>query len=195
MSGIQTAHTVLAEALQLDTLYWPIAHVEQFVQAVDPAGENCPAAQAVQALAGATANVPAGQDVQALAPSGANQPDKHVVQLLDPTGAARPIPQSSQDIAPRVFAGNEYLPAVHTSQVVFLPNTLEAVPSSHRLQSRSVVLEQAIQPGNRLYLPAEHRMHGPPAGPHLPLMHEQFRRSQASGGEKVPSGHVASNPE
>jgi len=179
----------------LDTLYWPIAHVEQFVQAVAPPSENCPAAQGVQALAGATANVPAGQDVQVLAPRGANQPDKHVVQLLDPAGAARPIPQSSQVLAPRVFSGEENLPDWQTSQLVFLPNSLEAVPSSHRLQSRSVVLEQAIHPGNRLYLPAEHMIHGPPAGPHRPLMHEQFRRSQARGGENVPSGHVASNPE
>jgi hypothetical protein len=179
----------------LDTLYWPMAHVEQFVQAVAPASENCPAAQAVQALAGATANVPAGQDVQALAPRGANQPDKHVVQLLDPAGAARPIPQSSQVLAPRVFSGKENLPAVQTSQVVFLPNSLEAVPSWQSSQSRSIVLEQVLHPGNRLYLPAEHRMHGPPAGPHRPLMHEQFRRSQASGGENVPSGHVASSPE
>jgi len=169
--------------------------VEQFVQAVAPPSENCPDGQVVQALAGATANVPAGQDVQVLAPRGANQPDKHVVQLLDPAGAARPIPQSSQDLAPLVFSGKENLPAVQTSQVVFLPNTLEAVPSSHRLQSRSVVLEQALHPGKRLYLPAEHRMQGPPGGPHLPLMHEQLRRSQAKGGEKVPSGHVASKPE
>ena len=165
------------------------------MHAVAPASENCPAAQAVQALAGATANVPAGQDVQVLAPRGANQPDKHVVQLLDPAGAARPTPQSSQVLAPLVFSGKENFPAVQISQVVFLPKTLEAVPSSHRLQSRSVVLEQALHPGKRLYLPAEHRMHGPPAGPHRPLMHEQFRRSQDSGGEKVPSGHVAFSPE
>ena len=31
----QGPHTVLAELLQLDTLYWPIAHTEQGVHVVD----------------------------------------------------------------------------------------------------------------------------------------------------------------
>ena len=84
------------------------------------------------------------------------------MQLLDPTGAARPIPQYSQVSAPLWLAGDEYLPAPHTSQLVFLPNRLDDVPSSHSWQSTSDVLEQAMQPGNVLYLPAEHRMQGPP---------------------------------
>jgi len=46
---------------------------------------------------------------------------------------------------------------------VFRPRTVEYVPTSHRLQSRSVVLVQATHPGNKLYLPAPHWMHGPPA--------------------------------
>jgi hypothetical protein len=86
------------------------------------------------------------------------------------------------------------LPAAHTSQVVFRPSIVEAVPSSHRLQSRSVVLEHALQPGNVLYLPTEQRMHGPPVGPHLPAMHEQLSLSNESGWEYVPSEHWACTP-
>lgn len=67
-------------------------------------------------------------------------------------------------MAPRVFAGNEYVPAAQTSQVVFLPRLVDAVPSAHNSQSTSDVLEQALHPGNKLYLPAEHKMQGPPVG-------------------------------
>ena len=77
---------------------------------------------------------------------------------------------------------------------MFRPSALEAVPISHRLQSRSVVLEHAMHPGNVLYLPAEQMMQGPPVGPHLPAMHEQLRRSQAKLGLYVPSEHCASTP-
>jgi hypothetical protein len=74
-----------------------------------------------------------------------------------------PFAQSSHVRAPLVFSGYEYLPALHTSQLVFLPSTLDDVPSAHSWQSTSDVFEQAMQPGNVLYLPAEHMMQGPPA--------------------------------
>lgn len=71
--------------------------------------------------------------------------------------------------APRWLAGKENLPAVHTSQVEFLPSTLDAVPSPHSSQSTSDVLEQALQPGYRLYLPAPQTIQGPPGGPQRPI--------------------------
>lgn len=62
-----------------------------------------------------------------------------------------------------MFAGKEYFPISHTLQVLFRPSMVEAVPSAHSSQSTSDVFEHALHPGIRLYFPAEHRMHGPPA--------------------------------
>ena len=70
----QAPHTILAELLQLDTLYWPIEQIEQLVQAVDPRSENLPESQAVQALTKPTPNVPAGQATHALKPAAAYWP-------------------------------------------------------------------------------------------------------------------------
>jgi hypothetical protein len=92
------------------------------------------------------------------------------------------------------LAGDEYLPAPHASQLVFRPNRLDDVPSAHSWQSTSDVLEQAMQPGNVLYLPTEQRMQGPPVGPQRPAMHEQFSLSNASAGLYVPSLHWACTP-
>ena len=132
--------------------------------------------------------------MQTLAPLTAYQPSRHDVQLPLPTPETVPFAQASHVRAPFWFAGKEYLPAGQTSHVVFLPSTLEAVPSSHRLQSRSVVLVQALHPGNVLYLPAEQTMQGPPVGPHLPAMHEQLSLSHARLGLYVPSEHWACTP-
>ena len=150
----------------------------QLVQAVDLDGENWPAGQAVHALTGPTPNVPAGQDVQLLAPASENVP----------------LVQNWQTVAPGMFAGKEYMPAAQASHVVFRPRLVENVPGAQSSQSTSVVVEQALQPGNRLYLPAEQRMQGPPGGPHLPGTHEQLSRSQAKAGENVPSLHWACTP-
>lgn len=116
------------------------------------------------------------------------------MQLLDLAGVASPFPQGWQVWAPRVFAGEEKVPAAHTSHVVFLPSMVEAVPSAQSSQSTSDVLEQALQPGRRLNLPAPHMMQGPPGGPHRPGTHEQLSRSHESGGLKVPSLHRACTP-
>lgn len=167
-----------AELVQTVRLYWPVEHTEQSVHVVAPPSENFPAVQAVHALTEPTPNVPAGHDVQFAAPARENVP----------------LVQNRQTVAPGVFAGKEYMPAAQASHVVFLPKPVEKVPAAHSSQSTSEVLEHALHPGNRLYLPAPHRMHGPPAGPHLPGMHEQFSRSHASGGENVPSGQVACKP-
>jgi hypothetical protein len=74
-----------------------------------------------------------------------------------------PFAHTPHAVAPTVLAGYEYFPAPQTSHVLFLPNIVEYLPSSHRLQSRSVVLEQALHPGIRLYFPAPHMIQGPPA--------------------------------
>lgn len=166
-------------------------HVEQLVQAVAPTSENLPEEQAEQELTRPVPRVPAAQATHALNPAAAKNPSPHVVQLLDPAGAARPFPQGSHVWAPRVLAGYEYVPAWQVTHVVFRPRLVEAVPSAQSSQSKSVVFEQALQPGYRLYLPAEHRMQGPPGGPHLPGMQEQFSLSHARGGENVPSLHWA----
>jgi hypothetical protein len=165
------------------------------VQAVFPApSEYVPAAQDVQALTRPTPKLPAGQAVHKLAPPTANQPSRQFVQLLARAPETVPFAQGSHVKAPLWLAGDENFPARQASHVVFLPSMVEAVPSSHRLQSRSVVLVQAMHPGNVLYLPAEHKMQGPPVGPHRPAMHEQFKRSQAKLGLYVPSEHWACNP-
>ena len=57
----------------------------------------------------------------------------------------------------------EYVPLRHVSHLVSRPSVVDAVPSSQLMQSVSVWLVQAVHPGRRLYLPAEHLMHGPPA--------------------------------
>jgi hypothetical protein len=132
--------------------------------------------------------------VQTLAPLTADWPCRQFVQLLARGPEIVPSAQGSHVKAPLWLAGDENFPARQASHVVFLPSMVEAVPSSHRLQSRSVVLVQALQPGNVLYLPAEHKMQGPPVGPHRPAMHEQFKRSQARLGLYVPSEHWACNP-
>jgi hypothetical protein len=202
-------HSLQAEALcgayvpawqstQVATLVAPAALENvpawQRTQADAAGPEYVPAAQVWQALTNPAPNVPALHATHALNPAAAKKPFPQAVQLLDPAGAARPNPHGSHVWAPRVLAGNEYVPGPHTLHVVFLPSMVDAVPSAHSSQSTSEVLEHALHPGNRLYLPAPHRMHGPPAGPHLPGMHEQFSRSHASGGENVPSGQVACKP-
>jgi len=148
----------------------------------------------VQTLAPLTAYQPSRQFVQTLAPLTADWPCRQFVQLLARGPEIVPSAQGSHVKAPLWLAGDENFPARQASHVVFLPSMVEAVPSSHRLQSRSVVLVQAMHPGNVLYLPAEHKMQGPPVGPHLPAMHEQFKRSQARLGLYVPSEHWACNP-
>jgi hypothetical protein len=148
----------------------------------------------VQTLAPLTAYQPSRQFVQTLAPLTANWPSRQLVQLLARAPEIVPFAQGSHVKAPLWLAGDENFPARQASHVVFLPSIVEAVPSSHRLQSRSVVLVQAMHPGNVLYLPAEHKMQGPPVGPHLPAMHEQFSLSQARLGLYVPSEHWACNP-
>ncbi len=165
------------------------------MQDVTPAPvEYFPATQALQELTRPTPNLPAGQAVHVLTPPTANWPSWQFVQLLARAPEIVPFAQDSHVRAPNWLAGDENLPARQTSHVVFLPSMVEAVPSSHRLQSRSVVLVQALQPGNVLYLPAEHRIQGPPVGPHLPAMHEQFKRSQARLGLYVPSEQSACKP-
>ncbi len=94
-------------------------------------------------------------------------------------------------LAPFWLAGYEYLPAAQISHVMILPSIVVAVPSSHKLQSVSVVLEHGLQPGNVLYLPAEQRMHGPPVGPHLPAKQLHLSLSNESGWEYVPSENWA----
>jgi hypothetical protein len=135
--------------------------------AADP--ENVPAAQVWQALTNPAPNVPALQGTHALNPAAAKKPFPQAVQAPDPVGAARPNPHGSHVCAPLVLAGNEYVPAPHTSHVESRPSIVDAVPTAHSSQSTSDVLEQALHPGSRLYLPAPHRMHGPPAGPHRPV--------------------------
>lgn len=110
----------------------------------------------MQALTEPIPKVPAGQGVQLAAPARENVP----------------LVQNSQTVAPGRFAGKEYMPAAQASHVVFLPRPVENVPGVQSSQSRSVVLEQALQPGNRLNLPAEHRMQGPPGGPHRPVQNK-----------------------
>ncbi len=156
--------------------------------------EYFPATQALQALTRPTPKLPAGQAVHALSPPTANQPSRQFVQLLARAPETVPFAQGSHVRAPNWLAGDENLPARQTSHVVFLPSTSEAVPISHRLQSRSDVLVHALQPGNALYLPAEQTIHGPPVGPHLPAIQLQFSLSQAKLGLYVPSEHWACNP-
>jgi len=132
--------------------------------------------------------------VQTLAPLTADWPCRQLVQLLARGPEIVPSAQGSHVKAPLWLAGDENFPARQASHVVFLPSIVEAVPSSHRLQSRSVGLVQAMHPGNVLYLPAEHKMQGPPVGPHRPAMQEQFSLSQARLGLYVPSEHWACNP-
>ncbi len=68
----QVSHTILAELLQLDTLYWPSEHVEQFWQVVAPVCvAYVPAEHVPQALTTPVAKVPAGQITQALKPAAA----------------------------------------------------------------------------------------------------------------------------
>ena len=74
-------------------------------------------------------------------------PTGQVVQLLEPADENEPFTQKSQEVAPFRFAGYEYMPTPHVSQVTFLPKTVEYVPSEHNSQSRSVVFEQALHPG------------------------------------------------
>jgi hypothetical protein len=144
---VQLAHTISAEELQLDTLYWPIAHTEQSVQTLAPLKAYFPAGQAVHALTEPTPKVPAG----------------HAVQLAAPASENVPLVHRAQEEAPRMLAGKLYLPASHASHVLLRPNMVENVPSAQSSQSTSEVFEHALHPGMRLYLPAEHRMHGPPA--------------------------------
>lgn len=127
------------------------------------------AGQRVQLEALTGEYVPAGQATHALKPAAAYCPLRQAVQLLDPAGAANPVPQGSHVWAPLVFAGNEYVPAPQTSHVVFRPRLVEAVPSAQSSQSTSDVLEQALQPGYRLYLPAPQTIQGPPGGPQRPI--------------------------
>ena len=123
-------------------------------------------------------------------------PVGHVVQLLLRFAPANaPGEHSAHSVAPGVSAGKENVPSPHESQTLGLPSAVENVPSAHDSQSTSVVFEQALHPVYRLYLPAPHRMHGPPAGPHRPATQLQLSRSNDRGGENVPSEHVASSPE
>ena len=132
--------------------------------------------------------------MQKLVPPTAKEPSGQGVQLLARAPEIVPFAQVKHVVAPLRLAGNEYLPSAQTSHVLFLPSIVENVPTAHSSQSRSVVLEQALQPGYRLYLPAEHRMHGPPLGPQRPGMHEQFSLSQACVKLLVPSLHRPSIP-
>lgn len=116
------------------------------MQVLAPRSENFPEAQDVQELTDPTLKVPAG----------------HVVQLLAPTSEKEPLVHKAQVEAPRILAGKLYWPASHAVQVLFRPSIVENVPRAHSSQSTSDVFEQALHPGIRLYLPAEHRMHGPP---------------------------------
>jgi hypothetical protein len=65
---VQASHTVLADDMQLDTLYWPVTHTEHVEHAVAPPSEYFPASQAVHAPIRPTPKVPAGQAVHTLAP-------------------------------------------------------------------------------------------------------------------------------
>lgn len=105
---------------------------------------------------------PATHELQALAKPTAKVPAAQIVQLLAPPVATVPSGHASHVWAPLIFAGKEYLPIPHTSHVLFRPSMVEAVPSAHNSQSTSDVFEHALQPGIRLYFPAEHRMQGPP---------------------------------
>ena len=100
-----------------------------------------------------------GHAVHSAEPMAAHHPREHPVQLLAldpeyvPTGhCVHPVEPATANV-----------PLRHTSHFVDRASTLEAVPSSHLTQSVSVWLVQAVHPGSRLYLPAEHLMHGPPA--------------------------------
>ena len=73
-------------------------------------------------------------------------PAGQAVQLPAPTAENEPFVQNSHMVAPFRFAGNEYLPTSQTSQLTFLPKTVEYVPSAHSSQSESVVFEQALHP-------------------------------------------------
>lgn len=88
----QAPHTMFAAGWQLDTLYWPIVHVEQLVQAVDPLSENWPAEQAEHAAEvlapRAVENVPEEQELQTLAAADENVPaaqkELQAVELVSP---------------------------------------------------------------------------------------------------------------
>jgi hypothetical protein len=156
--------------------------------------EYVPATHELQALTRPTPKLPAGQAVHVLAPPTAKVPLKQFVQLLAPAPEIVPFAQGSHVRAPNWLAGDENLPARQTSHVVFLPSIVEAVPSSHGLQSVSVVLVHAIQPRIVEYFPDEHMIQGPPAGPQKPLEQLQFSLSQAKLGLYVPSEQSACKP-
>ena len=131
-----------------------------------------------------------GHAVHTLDPAAANHPSAHAVQFPARAREKVPLPHTSH-VTP---SADEAVPALHGSHVEFLAVTLDAVPTAHLVQSVSTVSLHALHPGNRLYLPAMHARHAPPAPPQYPGMHEQFFRSQAMGGLNVPAGHCASIP-
>lgn len=73
-----------------------------------------------------------------------------------------PSVQVLHSVAPVVLAGYEYFPNTQASHTELLPVATEYVPIAHSVQSTSETLEHALHPEIRLYLPAEHMMHGPP---------------------------------
>ena len=84
------------------------------------------------------------------------------MQMPAPPRENEPSTQVLHSVAPWVFAGYEYFPKTQASHTELLPVAIEYVPIVHSVQSTSEMLEHALHPEIRLYLPAEHMMHGPP---------------------------------
>ncbi len=121
----------------------------------------------------------------------ANHPRSQEMHVPARSSEYVPFPQIWHAVAP----ASEKVPALHVSQLVFLPIIVEYAPAGHRLQSRSVVFVQAVHPGVGLYFPAAQERHGPPALPNRPGRQLQFSMLHESGWLNVPSEQVPSSPE